>query len=286
MAHTLQDRYGKSIDKRLNASLVTADNVIFNARYEGDPKAKAVQIPSRDANVAVGDYNKQTGGSLAYGSTAYITLLINKDKYVNELIDGYEALAVPDQLIADRVNSAGYSLSAQIDADSIACLESEGTHATSTAALSSSTVYEAFTEGVEALDNANVPLEGRWMMISPAVRQLIMLDTTHFAKASNLGDTIVTSGFIGTFEGIPVFMSNRLMKANTTFESGLSTTTEFILGHPDWCHRVKDWMVDPALADLKDGAHIGASAVQGRMIYGLKVSKAAAVYVKLAQLSA
>ena len=285
MAHTLQERYGSLIDKRLNASLVTGDNVIFNNRYDGSPKAGAVKIPSRDANVTVGAYNKQTGVSMAYGSTTYITLTIDKDYAVNELIDGYEAAAVPDGLIADRVNSAGYGLAAQLDADSISVLEAQGTKAVSTAALSSSTVYEAFTTAVKALDEANVPLEGRWMIISPAMRKAIMDDTTHFAKASALGDQVVRTGFIGTFEGVPVYMSNRMMKNDTTFESGLSTTTEFIMGHPDWCHRVREWMVDPALVDLKDGAHIGASAVQGRMVYGLKVSKAAAVYVKLAQAS-
>lgn len=58
-------------------------------------------------------------------------------------------------------------------------------------------------------------------------------------------------------------------------------TTEFIAGHPNWCHRVQDWSVPIHLQDLNgSGNYIGASAVQGRKVYGMKISKPKTVYVK------
>lgn len=39
-------------------------------------------------------------------------------------------------------------------------------------------------------------------------------------------------------------------------------------------------MIEPTINDLKDGAHIGASALQGRMVYTDTVTDAKAVRVK------
>lgn len=39
MAHELQERYSALVDLKLRDVLVKKDGVIFNNRYEGDPKA-------------------------------------------------------------------------------------------------------------------------------------------------------------------------------------------------------------------------------------------------------
>ena len=53
MAHTAQERYSSLVDEKLRNTLVTKDNIIFNNRYEGDPKAGKVKIPVRDTKVDV-----------------------------------------------------------------------------------------------------------------------------------------------------------------------------------------------------------------------------------------
>ena len=58
MAHLNQERWSKLVDAKLRNVLVTRDNMIFNNRYEGDPKAGKVKIPVRDTEVAVKTYNK------------------------------------------------------------------------------------------------------------------------------------------------------------------------------------------------------------------------------------
>ena len=47
MAHTNQERWATLVDAKLRSQLVTRDNLIFNNRYEGDPKAGKVKIPVR-----------------------------------------------------------------------------------------------------------------------------------------------------------------------------------------------------------------------------------------------
>lgn len=51
---------------------------------------------------------------------------IDKDKYVNELIDGFDAASVPDNLVADRLDSAGYAMGVSFDTDLITLLTTKG----------------------------------------------------------------------------------------------------------------------------------------------------------------
>ena len=95
------------------------------------------------------------------------------------------------------------------------------------------------------------------------------------------------AGAVGAVAGFAVYESNNLMFEDTKAVSGKKTTTEFIAGHPNWCHRVQEWAVDVHAQDLAgSGKYIGASAVQGRKIYGLKISKPITVYIKRTETAA
>ena len=267
MAHTLQERYSSMIDEKLRATLVTRDQYIFNNRYEGNPKAGKVKIPSRDTEVIVSDYNKSNGLALKFGSTTYLDLALDHDKAVNELIDGYDAAAVPDGIVAERLDSAAYALAAQIDADSIAELEAEGTDAEDTAAITSENVYEKITDLYVAQSEIYVPDEGRWLIVTPKVHGAL-LNCDDFIRYGDLSQEIKMTGAIGQIAGYNVYKSARL-----------AATTDMIAGHPNWCHRVMEWEVPVAIKDLTN-TYIGASAVQGRKIYGLLISKPQTVIVK------
>lgn len=117
MAHEAQVRYSQLVDLKLRATLVKKVGVICNNRYEGSPKAGSVKVPVRDTEVVVNDYNKSTGAKRTEGDTSYITVNIDHDKAVNEIIDGFDAESVPGDLVADRLDSAGYSLALQADTD-------------------------------------------------------------------------------------------------------------------------------------------------------------------------
>lgn len=269
MAHELQERYSALIDEKLRASLVTRDNVIFNNRYEGTPKSGKVKIPVRDTEVEVRDYDKGNGLSINGGSTTYMDLDIDHDKAVNEIIDGYDASAVPDGIVAERLDSAAYGLSADIDAESIKCLEDDGTAADDTEAITADTAFASVVALRTAQSKAHVPLQGRWLIVSPDTYGKLLLDD-HFIRQSDLSQQMKENGAIGEIAGYAVYECERL-----------SDDVEMIAGHPNWCHRVEEWEVPVTINNLTN-TYIGASAVQGRKIYGLKISKPQTVIVKKA----
>ena len=282
MAHTLQERYSSMVDEKLRASLVTRDHYIFNTRYEGNPKVGKVKIPVRDTEVSVSDYSKTAGVDLASGSTTYIDLSINKDKAVNELIDGYDAAAVPDNLVADRLDSAGYALSLEMDKDSLSTLEkATGSKiATTKTAATASTAYKEILAARTYLSRTGVPASGRWLIVSPEFHAILMQDD-NFIRQGDLSQEMKNAGAVGAVAGFAVFESSMLLVDNTTITASKKTTTEFIAGHPNWCHRVDEWGVSVHLQDLNgSGKYIGASAVQGRKIWGTLVSKPQTLYLK------
>lgn len=288
MAHEHQERWSGLVDAKLRSSLVTRDNYIFSTNYEGNPTAGKVKIPVRDTEVAVKDYDKAKGVELSEGATTYIDLDIDRDKAVNELIDGFDSASVPDNVVADRLDSAGYALALTLDKDSINCLETTtgvNVCATKTAATET-TAYKEILAAKTYLGRMGVPMEGRWLIVSPEFHATLLNDD-NFVRQGDLSQELKSAGAVGSVAGFAVFESNNLMFENTKAVSGKKTTTEFIAGHPNWCHRVNEWSVPVHLQDLNgSGNFIGASAVQGRKIWGLKISKPQTVYVKRTEVTA
>ena len=258
MGHESQVRYSKLIDIKLRNELVLKDGVVFNNRYEGDPKAGAVKIPVRDTEVEVNRYDRSKGAGLTESSTTYEDMLINQDEAVNELIDGYTAQTVPDNLVADRLDSAGYSLALSLDSVGMKTLEDNSTEFGGTVALTNDNVYSFFTKARTKHSKLGVPKIGRFAIVTPEIYELL-LNEPKFLAADKLNETLIKQGIIGQIAGYNII--------ECTYAD---ETTEIIFGHPNWCH----WKVPVAVNDLKgSGNFIGASAVQGRQVYGYKVTK-------------
>lgn len=280
MAHELQTKYSSLVDEKLRATLVTKDNLIFNSRYEGDPKAGMVKVPVRDTEVEVKTYDKQNGVDISEGSTSYFDLMIDNDEAVNELIDKYDAKAVPDGIVAERIDSAGYSLGLSIDTKSIRKLETTDgvTIAASKAAITETTAYKQVLIAKRIQSRMGVPKDGRWLIASPEFMEMLLMDD-HFIRQGDMSQQLLEQGAVGKIAGYVVFESNNTMFENTETVAGKKTSTDFICGHPNWCHRVQDWSVPVAVVPLTNN-YIGAAAVQGRKVYGIGISKPKTVYVK------
>lgn len=267
-AHTAQERYSSLVLAKLRKTAVFVS--LFNRKYEGKPTAGAVKIPVRDTEVIVDTYDKATGGELKTGTTTYQTLAIDKDKYVNELVDGYDAASVPDNLIADRLDSAGYAMGISLDTDLITLLTTKGTASKNTTALTKDTIYESIVDEVAALKKKGLNPTEMWLAVTNET-YAILLKSPEFIKASDLGDNVVQNGRVGRINGLDVYETNNISD---------TLKVEYIIGNNVYCHFVDEWMVPVTVNDLKDGKHIGASAVQGRRVYGAAVSRPETVTVK------
>ena len=267
MAHEGQERYSALVLAKLRKDMKLKDGVVFNNDYEGSPKAGSVKIPVRDTEVAVSDYDKANGITAGTGGTSYETMLINKDKAVNEIIDGYDAASVPDNLVAERLDSAGYSLALQVDTDGATVLVA-GATVVGVEMLTSANAYDKFVDQRTAMSKANIPDDGRrYALVTPDTLALLLKDTVHFINASALGDAVVQSGAIGKIANFLIFEWN-----------DSTANLAAVFGHPRFATRAREWSVPIDLVDLKgSGKYIGASAVEGRMVYAHKVLRQVAI---------
>lgn len=269
MAHEAQVRYSNLVDLKLRKTLVKKVGVICNNRYEGSPKAGSVKVPVRDTEVVVNDYDKAKGAKQTSGDTTYLTVNIDHDKAVNEIIDGFDAESVPGNLVADRLDSAGYSLGLQMDSDGSVELTTAGTAFGNTTALTEKTIYANIVDARTQQSSIGVPTTGRWLLVSPDIYGLL-LKSPEFIKASDLGDAVVQTGAVGKIAGYTVFE-----------DSTLGENVEYVAGHLNWFAVIDEWAVPVHLQDLSgSGDFIGASAVQGRKVYAYKVTKGQTILVK------
>ncbi|MDR0992691.1 MAG: hypothetical protein LBL87_07345 [Ruminococcus sp.] len=260
-------RYSDLVAAKLRRAAVLKNDIVFSMSYEGSASAGAVKIPVRDREVAAVDYDKANGASPDGSTTVYQTLIINRDKAVNEIIDGYDAATVPDDLIADRLDSAGYSLAYALDNDGANVLLSEGTRA-NIGSLTANNVYDMIVDARTKLSKANVPDDGRrYILVTPEVYAYLLRDTVNFIGASALSDEIKATGAIGKVAGFNVYEWND-STANLCF----------IAGHPSYAVRAEEFSVPVKVVNLDgDANYIGACAVKGRMVYAHKVLKQQAI---------
>lgn len=270
--HELRERYSEAVLAKLRANTVFIP--LMNRRYEGNPTAGAVKIPVRDTEVTVQDYDVVSGVSMTTSTTTYQVLPIDKAKSVNELIDGYEAAAVPGNLVADRLDSAGYSLAKTIDDSLLSMISTdEGTTVMeSTTPCTAATIYDTIVDAVQAAKAKFLRTDEMWLVVPNATYGMLLKDKDHFVIAVSMGgNQIVQNGLVGRIAGVNVIEAQNFP---------VDTDIEFILGNSIFAHFVDEWGVPVGINNLADGKHIGASAVQGRRVYGAKLSRPATFVIK------
>lgn len=93
--------------------------------------------------------------------------------------------------------------------------------------LTASNVLEKILQMASVMDEQNLPDDGRWLLIDPFTRSLLM--QSNLAQANFMGDntSIVRNGLIGTIDRFKLYVTNHLPKAiagtNTPWLSGDGT---------------------------------------------------------------
>lgn len=265
------ETYSKIVDAKLRANSVFA--AIFNQRHDGAGTAGAVKIPVRSEATA-GVYVTATGLAISNPATTYQTLVLDNDYAVNELIDGFMAAAVPDGMIAERLDSAGYALANVVDAALAADLIAHGTASSDTTALTKANVYEKIIDDVTTAKKAKVDPAKMWIAVTSDTYGKLIKSTEFVSAAANEAE--LQNGFVGKLAGIPVYEAINLNGLTTGSGSSVKTV-DYVVGNSDFCHFVDAWNVPVGVYDLADGAHIGCSAVQGRKAFGYKITQTTTV---------
>ena len=241
----------------------------FSTDYEIDGATGQINVPTRSAEVTISDYDILNGVELTQSATDYVVLPIDKNYAINELIDGYEAEAVPDNLRANRIEAAGYSLGLKKENEAIAELVAKGTTSSDTTALTKEDAYEKIAKEIANMKKRNMEVANMRVVVSADTELLLLTDDKFANTAGTLGSELVREGVIGKINGVAT-------KANYLLPEGV----EFIIYDKRFAQKYEVWSVAPSINNIADAKHIGASALQGRQVGGLMVTNALGVQVK------
>ena len=246
-----------------SAQLITAfrKNHVFtslvNRSYEGEIRnaGDTVRITTPSA-ITVGAYT----GTVSYETptSAQQSLIIDRDRYWAFQLDDVDQAQANVSLMQAYMQEAAYSLADDVDGD-LASLYAQSGLDDINVDLGTDDFYDKMVEAGKQLDEANVPRQGRWVVMTPK-GYADLLKNTKFVHATAIADNLVRTGQLGSISGFSVFVSNNLV--NTT-----SNTYAYMYGTNSAITMAEQVVSTEALR----GATAFADQVRGRFVYGRKV---------------
>ena len=222
--HFIPEVFSKKLQAKFYAQTMLSD--VTTNEYEGEISGMGNKVNIRTVPaVTVADYT----GTLSYAdvTSGTIELDINKAKSYAFKVDDILRLQADIDFMNEAANDAAQNMKISIEQDVFANVAAGSTltdiNATP-ADITASTVLGHILAAGEQLDDNNIPEDGRFMIINPAVATLIK--QSELRQAYLTGDNVspLRNGFLGKIDRFNMYVSNNL--------STTSGVTSGLYGHP------------------------------------------------------
>jgi N4-gp56 family major capsid protein len=191
---------------------------LVNRDYEGEIKKAGNTVNITSINdVTIGTYSAHTNITWEDIDDATRALVIDQQRYFAFEIDDIErAQAVNGGAVLNQaLDNATYQLRDIADAflfdamnDAIQGTANDlGTVAIHTTAKN---LYDSFVDLAVTLDVDNVPEEGRWAVVSPALHGRLLKLDTFITPGDQAAPAARLNGYIGSIAGLDIYKSNNL----------------------------------------------------------------------------
>ena len=210
----------------LAKNLVYAGAPCVNRNYEGDISAfgDTVHVTSV-GDVSIVDYTKDTDLTIEVLTDSEQLLTVDQQKAFAFEVDDIDMRQVRNggALMAEAAQRAAFGLRDVADKFVASKMAIGSTNPLGVIdATTATNVYDTLLVPASvALDEANVPTDGRFMVIAPSVYGKLQLDG-RFIKVNESGGNALHNGIIGSAGGFTLYKSNNAFQANRT---GITTTT-------------------------------------------------------------
>lgn len=258
-----------------NLSKTAVGAAICNRDYEGDARTgDSVKITSiTDPTISTYDGSDMTPEDV---DDATRSLLLDQKKSFNFYLDDVERAQSVNggAIMQEAIDRASYGLANTMDSYILSAIGSAASssspdHQVAEATISTAAgAYDALVSWGVLLDEANVPEEQRWAVVSPGFYGLILKDTRFVGAGDLAGSEARANGRVGMVAGFDLFKSNNLPAgpgagAGTLMLAGSRYATTLA----EQIRSVEAYRVEKKFADGVKGLHV----------YGAKVTRPTAV---------
>jgi hypothetical protein len=266
----------------LEKALVYGQTNVCNHDYEGEilEAGNTVKIGSI-GDVTIGSYDKNTNISdpevLADSEQ---TLLIENAKFFNFYVDSVDRAQQNVNVMDEAMRRSAWGLRQEADAFLAATMAAAVTETNTIGSVATpelptkANAYEYLVDLGTKLDEANVPIAGRFVIVPAWFHGLLLKDDRFVKVGSRRSDTILANGEVGDAAGFAILKSNNV--PNTT-----GAKYKIIAGH-SIATTYAEQIID--LHTYKPEKRFG-DAVKGLHVYGAKVVQPNALAMLIADKS-
>lgn len=246
---------------------------IVNRDYEGDVKSAGDSVKITNfVDPTIGNYTKHTDITVEDIDDATQSLLIDQQKYFAfELDDIERAQSVNGgAVMAEATKRAAYGLKNTLDAFLLTTLAAGASaaapdHQVAEATISTaSDAYVALVNWGVLLDQADIPEEDRFVVVSPAFHGLLLKDDRFVKAGDDIAAATRLNGRVGEAAGFSVHKSNNLPDG-----PGVGAGKSMIAGYRGAC-TLAEQIVSVEAARMEKRF---ADMVKGLHVYGAKVTR-------------
>ena len=198
--------------EHLRKNLVVAN--LFNRNYEGEISQMGDTVHINQlAEITIKDYTANVDiENPDQLSTTSIPLVIDQGDYYNFYLNDVDRAQARGDLMDNAMRSSAYGLADKLDMY-LAGLLATGTLVTGLGTdaeplyVNAETAYELVVKMKVALDKANVPTQGRYLLMPPEFEGYMLLDQRFAGGTGNNAEARLINGMVGRAAGFDIYIS-------------------------------------------------------------------------------
>ena len=253
-------------------------SALLNRDYEGDIRAYGDTVHiNQIGDIAINDYTGEDLAAPEELDSTMMELKIDQAKYFNFQVKDIDNAQSNPKVVDAAMQRASYNINDVIDnylaGLLLAGVKSESTITAQT--LTSANAYDYLVDLGVLLNEHNVPMLGRWVVIPPWFHGLLLKDERFVGNGTGYNQAILQGGWVGDAAGFRIHLSNNVPESAGSYSviAGTNAAGSFA----EQLVELEAYRLEKNFSDSLKGLHVyGAKVTQPDGLAVLKCTKAAA----------
>ena len=253
-------------------------SALLNRDYEGDIRAYGDTVHiNQIGDIAINDYTGEDLAAPEELDSTMMELKIDQAKYFNFQVKDIDNAQSNPKVVDAAMQRASYNINDVIDnylaGLLLAGVKSESTITAKT--LTSANAYDYLVDLGVLLNEHNVPMLGRWVVIPPWFHGLLLKDDRFVGNGTGFNQAMLQGGLVGEAAGFQIHLSNNVPNTNGAKYKILAGTAA-AGSYAEQLVELEAYRVENNFCDGVKGLHVyGAKVVQPTGLVVATASKTA-----------